>query len=175
LGGILASRNIQAIHEGANMPLGDNLVKRPIDDEEYANACPTIGTLMLAHFSTPTKHNTIVYGADGLFFSTYPSRRMYLRPAFRGEFDIYTSEQDYERRPMLWVLVSQSAPGYHEITPRWRGHAFWGGMEADQAVAEVVMQMSERSGLSLAEWYGFISDQRIRKTDAANNRSKMVN
>lgn len=152
------------------MPLGNNLVKRPVDDEEYANACPTVGTLALAHFSTPTKHNTVVYGADGLFFASYPSRRMYLRPSFRNEFDIYTSESDFEQRPMLWVLVSQSAPGFHEITPRWRGHAFWSGTETDQAVAEVVMQMSERGGLNLSEWYGFISDQRIRKADKARKR-----
>jgi len=156
------------------MPLGDNLVKRPIDNEEYANACPTVGTLMLARFSTPTKHNTIVYGADGLFFSTYPSRRMYLRPAFPNEFDVFTTEEDFRERPMLWVLVTQSTPGYHEITPRWRGHAFWSGMGTDQAVAEVVMQMSERGGLNLSEWYGFISDQRIRKADKAINRSKQT-
>jgi hypothetical protein len=163
----------QVSNEGAIMPLGNKLFK-PEDDAELQNACPTIGALVLAHFSTPTKHNTVVYGADGLFFSTYPSRRMYLRPAFRGEFDVYTSELDFEQRPMLWVLVSQSAPGFHEITPRWRGHAFWGGMETDQAVAEVVMQMSERGGLNLSEWYGFISDRRICKTDKAGNRGKQT-
>jgi hypothetical protein len=154
------------------MPLSENLIKHGIDDAEYENACPTVGTLMLAHFSTPKKHNTIVYGADGLFFATYPERRIYLRQAFRGEFDIYTSESDFEQRPMLWLLVTQLTPGYHEITPRWRGHAFWSGMETDQAVVDVVMQMSERGGLSLSEWYGFISDQRIRKNDAATKHSK---
>jgi hypothetical protein len=127
--------------------------------------------LSLAHFSTPTKHNKIVYASDGLFFSTFPERRMYLRPAFPGEFDIYTSESDFEQRPMLWVLVWQSAPGYHERTPRWRGKDFWGGMETDLAVAEVVAKMSERGGLHLSEWMGFVQDQRIRKADKARKRS----
>lgn len=150
------------------------LIKRGIDDEEYANACPTIGSLMVAHFSTPNseQHNPIVYGADGLFFSTYPDRRMYLRPAFRNEYDIYTSESDYEERPTLWVLVSLLSPGHHMILPVWRGRAFWHGMETDQAVADAVLQMCLREGLSISEWYSFISDQRIRKSDMAKRRSK---
>ena len=153
------------------MPLSENLIKHGIDNAEYENACPTVGTLMLARFSAPNpdQHNPIVYGADGLFFATYPSRRMYLRPAFRNEFDVFTTEEDFQQRPMLWVLVSQLAPGFHEITPRWRGHAFWSGMETDRAVAEVVLQMSVRGGLNLAEWMGFVQDRRIRKADTAKN------
>jgi hypothetical protein len=156
------------------MPMNTNLIKHGLDDEFYELACPTVGTLMLANFSTPDKHNSIVYGADGLFFSTYRSNRMYLRPAFPNEFDIFTSIEDFNERPTLWVLVTQMSPGYHERTPRWRGHAFWAGKntETDQAVAKVVMQMSERGGLSLSEWYGYVLDQRVRKNDAEYKRSK---
>lgn len=155
------------------MPLNPKLIKGELDGDEYENACPTIGTMMLAHFSTQENNNPIIYGADGLFFATNLTRRLYLRPAFRNEFDIFTSEADFQERPTLWVLVSQLWPGHHEITPRWRGKAFWHDLESDQAVAEALVQMSLRGGLHLAEWYGFISDKRIRKSDAATNQSSV--
>lgn len=64
------------------MPLNPNLVKHDLDDEEYANACPTIGTLMLAHFSTPERHNTLidVRGLGGYVIApgaTLPDGRSY--------------------------------------------------------------------------------------------------
>jgi hypothetical protein len=155
--------------------LNPALINDELDAEEYANAVPTIGHQMLAHFSTPTKHNSVVYGADGLFFSMYPNQRMYLRPAFPGEFDVFTSNEDFARRPMLWLLVVQLAPGVHEITPRWRGHAFWHGMKTDQDVAEVVMQMSERGGVHISEWYGYIADQRARKGKTKTKQKAKVN
>lgn len=159
--------------------LNPSLINPELDEEEYANAVPTIGHQMLAHFSTPTKHNAIVYGADGLFFSMYPNQCMYLRPAFPGEFDVFTSNEDFARRPTLWLLVVQLAPGVHEITPRWRGKAFWNGKDVvtDQSVAEVVMQMSERGGIHISEWYSWISDQRARKgkTSAKKQKKSKVN
>jgi len=156
------------------MALNPKLIKGEIDGDEYENACPTIGTMMLVHFSTPEpeQHNPVVYGADGLFFATNMTRRLYLRPAFRNEFDIFTSESDFQERPVLWVLVSQLWPGFHEITPRWRGKAFWNDLESDQAVAKALLQMSLREGLHLSEWMGFVQDQRIRKSDAAKHYSK---
>jgi hypothetical protein len=145
------------------MPLGPQIIKHPIDDEEYANAAPTIGTLALAHFSTPEHHNRIVYEADGLLFAMYPTRRIYIRPAFRGEFDIFTTESDFQTRPMLWNLVQQMAPDHHMILPVWRGKPFWKGLQSDTEVVEVVFQMSLRQGLNLGEWHSFVSDQRERK------------
>ncbi|WP_263355276.1 hypothetical protein [Acidicapsa acidisoli] len=151
------------------MPLNPNLVKHGLDDEFYETACPTIGTLMLARFSTPERHNPVIYGADGLFFATYPTQRTYIRPALRNEFDIFTSEAEFQARPMLWVLVTQTSPGHHMILPVWRGHAFWNGPDVatDQGVAEVFLQMCLRQGLNLSEWYGYVSDQRVRKSDKA--------
>lgn len=155
--------------------LNPSIIKHELDSEEYANAAPTIGHQGLAHFSEPTKHNTIVYEADGLFFSMYPNQRMYLRPAFPGEFDIYTSAEDFARRPRLWVLVSQLAPGYHERTPRWRGKAFWNGSDVatDEGTAKLIMQMSERGGIHISEWYGWISDQRARKGSTKKQKAKV--
>jgi hypothetical protein len=150
------------------MSLNMNLVKPGIDDEEYQNACPTLGTLMLAHFSTPERHSADIYSADVLFFATHPNRRMYLRPAFPNEFDLTDSQE----RPLLHVLVSLMSPGFHEITPRWRGRVFWGELETDQSVAEAVMKMSLRGGLSVSSWYGYFSDQRARKSAVAKLRSK---
>ena len=149
------------------MPLNPNLIKHGVDDEEYANAAPTIGTLMLAHFSTPERHNTVIYGADGLFFATYPSRRMYLRRAFPGEFDIFTSVEDFQTRPMLWLLVQQTSPHHHMILPVWRGLFTWTGLDSDKAVANAVEEMSLRQGLNLGEWHSFVCDRRERKSYAA--------
>lgn len=149
------------------MSLNPNLIKHHLDGREYENACPTLGTPMVAHFSTPEQHNPAIYGADGLFFATHLDRRLYLRPAFRNEFDIFTTESDFQLRPILWVLVSQLWPGFHEITPRWRGKAFWHDLESDHAIATVLMKMSLRNGVHLSEWLGYVQDQRIRKADAA--------
>ncbi len=79
------------------MSLNPKLIKHDLDGEEYEHSCPTLGTLMVAHFSTPDpeQHNPLIYGADGLFFATHMDRRMYLRPAFRNEFDIFTTESDF--------------------------------------------------------------------------------
>ena len=154
------------------MPLNPNLVKHDLDDEEYANACPTIGTLMLAHFSTPERHNALIYGADGLFFATYPMRRIYLRRALRGEFDIFTSENDYKTRPALWLLVQHTSPGHHMILPVWRGQLFWKDVDTDEAVASALVEMSLRQGLHLSEWHSFVCDQRVRKNDAADEAKR---
>src|SRR6202044_2499758 len=109
--------------KGESNMLNPSLINRTLDDEDYANAAPTLGTLMIARFSAPEpeRHSEIVYGADGLFFATYPSRRIYLRPALRNEFDIYTSEAEYKERPTLWLSVTLLAPGYHVDLPVWRG------------------------------------------------------
>lgn len=154
------------------MIFNENLIRPDKDPEIYEGIIPTLGTMLLPHFSAPSpeQHNEVVYGADGLFFATYPSRRLYLRPAFRNEFDVYTTEEAFQKCPMLWVLVTSLSPGYHEITPRWRGHAFWSGMETDQAVAEVVIKMSERGGLALSEWYGFVTDKRANNTAKTKGR-----
>ena len=148
--------------------MNPDLIKRDLDGEEYSNACPTIGALMVAHFSTPEGHRKDIYSADGLFFATNPSNRMYLRPAFRNEYDIDTGEG----RPTLWVLVSQLAPGHHMLLPVWRGKAFWSGLETDQAVADVLLQMCLRGGLNLSEWMSYIFDQRARKSNPPKKRRK---
>lgn len=146
------------------------LIKRGIDDEEYSNACPTIGALMVAHFSTPERHREDIYGADGLFFAANPSNRMYLRPAFRNEYDIDTGEE----RPTLWVLVSQLAPEFHNIIPVWRGKAFWNGpdVDSDEGVGRIYLQMCLRGGLNLSEWMSYIFDQRARKSNPSKSRRK---
>jgi hypothetical protein len=161
------------------MPLSPHIIKHPIDDEEYATACPTIGTLMLARFSTPERHETIIYRADNQFFEANPSRRVYLRLAIRNEWDVYTTEDEFKARPSLWVSVHQTSQGHHEIIPRWRGRAEWSDLKSDEAVVEAIRQMSQRGGLNLSEWHSFVCDQRVRKNDAARKakRSKksMVN
>lgn len=161
------------------MPLNSDLVKPELDGEEYSNACPTIGTLALAGFSLPSHPDTAMFAADGLFFATHPSRRVYLRPALRGEFDIYTCERDFEERPTLWVMVTLLAPAHHLRLPIWRGKAFWSGKEcdSDDKVAQVVFMTCVRGGVHLSEWQGFISDRRIDKANKSKKRTKnpMVN
>jgi hypothetical protein len=149
------------------MAMNPNLIKRDIDNEEYNNSCPTIGTLLVAHFSTPERHRKDIYSADGLFFATHSDRRTYLRPAFRNEYDIDERETKNIERPMLWVLVSQLAPGKHMILPVWRGRNFWSDVSesTDEGVAAILLKTCLRGGLSLSEWMSYIFDQRARKAD----------
>lgn len=146
------------------------LIKSDVDGELYSDACPTIGALMIAHFSTPERHREDIYGADGLFFATYPSRRTYLRPAFPSEFDI---DENVER-PMLWVLVSQLSPGFHNIVPVFRGKAFWSGVDvdSDKGVGRVYLQMCLRGGVHLSEWMSYIQDVRTRKSNLPKRHRK---
>jgi hypothetical protein len=154
--------------------LNPDLIKRGIDDEEYSNACPTIGTLMIAHFSTPELHRSDIFQADESFFAANPSRRTYLRPAFKLEYDLDEAETQNIAPPMLWVCVSQHAPGFHMILPVWRGQAFWNGRQSDSGagVGALLLQMCLRGGIHIAEWYSYISDQRVRKADKSKSRKK---
>lgn len=130
---------------------------------------------MIAHFSTPERHRTDIYGADCLFFTIEPLRRTYLRPAFPNEYDIEERETENVDRPTLWVLVSKVAQGTHFILPVWRGSAMWAGIDcdSDEKVAALVLQMCLRGGVHLSEWMSYIYDQRARKAPVkANNPCK---
>jgi len=150
--------------------MNPSLIKRGLDDEMYANACPTIGSLLAAHYSTPEKHREDLYSADGFFFSMYPDRRIYLRPAFSLEFDV---DED-PKRPTLWVQVMQLSPGFHQIIPVWRGKAFWNGPDADSDISVGILcyAFAQRHGMHLSEWYAYISDQRINKTSKTTRKAK---
>ena len=154
--------------------LNPDLIKRGIDDDEYATACPTLGTLMVAHFSTPEAHRKDIYEADCQFFATHIDRRIYLRPTFRMEHDIDERETQNIERPTLWVSVTQLAPGFHMLLPVWRGRSFWNGPQSDSdaGVGALLLQMSLRGGLNIAEWYSYVSDQRVRKADKARDHKR---
>lgn len=159
------------------MPINQKLIQHGVDDEEYQNASPTIGETMLAHFSTPIQHNDVLYQNDGLFFAMNPGRRLYLREAFPGEFDVWTTMEEFQQRPKLWILISLLCEGVHERTPRWRGRgrASWKAADSDCDVANAIQEMSLLGGFSVSEWLGFVQDQRVRKSDAAKlakNRTK---
>lgn len=154
--------------------LNANLIKPEIDGDEYADSAPTIGALMIVRYSAPDLHRRDTYEADTSFFAAHPERRTYVRPAFELEFDNNNSKP----LPVLWVQVEQYRKGFHRILPVWRGQAFWTDAQADsdEKTGSLVFLMCLRGGLSLSEWYGYISDQRIRKADESKKRSKkMVN
>ena len=94
--------------------LNPNLIKPELDDRNE-NAAPTLGTLMAARFSTPNpdQHNLTVYGADREFFKSHPDRRLYLRDAFPGEWDVFTTTFEFEQRLSFTVLVAQLYEGFH--------------------------------------------------------------
>lgn len=156
------------------MIFNEKLINPKTDGEIYSEACPTLATLTLAHYSTPNpaQHNPIVYGADGLFFATFPNRRLYLRPAFRNEFDLNVGEASFIECPKLWVLVSHLSDGVHEITPRWRGKPFWKELDTDKAVAQTLIVIAVRGGLALSEWQGYVQDRRISNAYKATPRNK---
>lgn len=150
--------------------MNPKLIKHDLDGDEYANACPTIGALLVAHYSTPQHHRADLYAADADFFSWYPAQRIYLRPAFPMEFDI----EENSSRPTLWVQVIQLSPGFHQILPVWRGKAFWNGPESDsdEGVAHILLQMALRNGMNLSDWMGYIYDQRILKLNRTARKAK---
>jgi hypothetical protein len=172
MGRYIARVSTEADSKGSAMPINQSLIKHGIDDEEYQNAAPTIGETALAHFSTPSKHNDVLYQNDGLFFAMNPGRRLYLREAFPGEFDVWTTMEEFQQRPKLFVLVSLLSEGFHERIPYWRGRKFWKLTDSDMDVANAIIEMCSRGGLSVSDWLGFCQDQRIRKSDAAKHRSK---
>lgn len=141
--------------------MNPDLIKHDIDGEEYSNATPTLGTLMVAHYSTPEAHRKDIYEADAGFFAAYPERRVYLRLAFAGEFDI----GEDSNRPLLWIQVTKLSEGFHQILPVWRGRAYWSGKHAgsDEGVAKLLLEFAKRFGMSLGEWQSYIFDQRSRK------------
>jgi hypothetical protein len=148
------------------MEFSDKLINPETDAEIYAEACPTLGTLMLARYSTPSRHHEAIYGADGLFFATFPERRMYLRPAYAGEFDPFNGWDEFKKMPTLWVLVLKLSDGFHEHTPRWRGNNFWTHHGTDEQTAATLVEIAERGALKLSEWYGYVSDKRNSNRDA---------
>jgi hypothetical protein len=135
----------------------------PLDSDEYANAAPTIGTLMAAHYSSPDKHRDDLYEADTQFFSMEPDRRTYLRPAFPLEWDLNEDAQ----RPTLWCQVMRLSPGFHQIIPVWRGKAFWSGrdVDSDSGVGIICYACAMREGINLSEWIGYMQDCRVRNAD----------
>jgi len=148
------------------MLFNDKLINPDVDSSIYADACPTLGTLMLARYSTPTKHHKDIYAADNEFFSTFPDRRMYLRQAYAGEFDPFTTWEEFGKIPTLWVLVTKLSEGIHERTPRFRGQHFWTHHGSDEQTANVLIQIAERGALRLSEWYGYVSDKRASNSIA---------
>ena len=154
--------------------MNPNLIEHETDGEDYADACPTIGTLMVAHFSRPEPqlHAPAIYEADGLFFAMHPERRMYVREAFKNEYDFSANDEAHQNRPKLWVLVVHMTAGHHLLLPCWRGRAFWRELSSDQDVANALHLMSVREGMSLSEWYSYIADQRVRRADAKRQAKK---
>lgn len=152
--------------------MNPNRLQPGVDDATVSNLAPTLGSLDLAFYSLPQSHNAEWYRADSEFFASHPDRRIYLRPAFRGEMDIFTSEGDWQRRPTLWVCVSQLATGYHERTPRFRGKANWPEPLSDEDVAKILFQMSCREGERASEVQSYIFDERTRRADEALLRKR---
>lgn len=159
------------------MEMNSDLINPDLDGEEYANACPTVGTLKIACFSTPNPdgpYRSDIHQIDCEFFASHQGRRIYIRPAIEFEYDF---EPD-ANRPKLWVLVTEIARGFHHRLPIWRGRAFWTDVQvdSDEGTGFVYLEACKRGGLSVSEWYGFISDQRTRKAErnAARKRSKKL-
>lgn len=155
--------------------MNPNLIKQGIDGEAYSHAAPTIGTTMLAHFSTPERHRADIYEVDCGFFTDRPGRSIYIRPALAGEYDLESTDAPGVERPMLWVSVHQLAPGLHMILPVWRGaHTFWTGVDVstDEGVGRTILTMCLRGGLHLSEWMSYIYDCRVQQDGKQHGKLK---
>ncbi len=63
------------------------------------------------------------YEDDAAFFKAHSERRLLIRAAGYGEFDLEIPISDWLQTPTVHVLVTQVSPGVHFAVPVYRGKA----------------------------------------------------
>jgi len=86
----------------------------------------------------------------------HKSRKLYIRGSYSGEFDVEMTTQDFLQVPRLHVLVNQLQPGFHQITPIYRGKSFfYDNDNSDAEVIEILSECARRKGIDAEEWEAF--------------------
>jgi hypothetical protein len=97
---------------------------------------------------TPARNHADTYSRDAAFFKTNKGRRLLLRTAGPREFDKCTeSLGEWLQLPQLHILVTQLSAGVHQVSPVYRGKAFFAEVDTDSEVAMIVAEMYVRGGI----------------------------
>ena len=136
---------------------------------DIQKVCPPLFKLSVIRIDSPNSNRGEAYGQDAAFFKANPKRRLYLRDAQYGEFDLELELGDWLSLPKLHVLVAQVSSGVHMITPVYRGKAFFKqDVETDAEVGLILDAMARREGFDIADWlkcenvYGRTASDRLQ-------------
>jgi hypothetical protein len=118
--------------------------------------CPPLLALGLLRIDSPISHARDVYDRDKEYFALHQGRNLYIRSDYIGEFDSRTDPGQWLQIPRLQVLVTQLATGVHQITPVYRGKAFfYDEVKTDSEIALILIEMARRDGMNMGEWSKF--------------------
>jgi hypothetical protein len=111
---------------------------------------------MNAHrIDSPVSNLAIAYEADSKFFRDFANRKMLIRLAFMGEFDIDMPPGEHLQIPQLWTLVTAVSSGIHSVVPLYRGRKFWSFIKDDAAIGMVLIDIARREGIDAEEFRAF--------------------
>lgn len=136
--------------------------------------CPPLFALGLLRIDSPSSYKGDVYQQDKEFFQLHKGRTLYLRAAYIGEFDLEMELAEALKTPKLHVLVTQLAKGSHQITPVYRGKAFFYGNDTtDLEVIQILIEMARRNGIDETEWVAF-EDKNDRTFNALPSKTEVI-
>ena len=128
--------------------------------------CPPLFALGLLRVDNPSSHIKDLYAQDRQFFALNRKRNLYIRASYLEEFDMGMEMRDLIEVPRLHVLVNQLQPGFHQITPLYRGKSFfYGNDNSDLEVIEIVSECARRKGIDAVEWVAY-EQKRSQRTTA---------
>jgi hypothetical protein len=137
--------------------------------------CPPFFALQGIRVDSPASNNNEAYKHDLAAFKVAPQRRLMLRPAFFGEFDIEVGcVGDWLKLPQLHVLVSQLSIGSHLLTPLYRGKPFFSGVSTDNEVVIIVAEMAKRGGIDRLEFEQFEQIHNVEVKTAHSIKGEVV-
>ena len=117
---------------------------------------PPLFALGLLRVDNPSSHIKDLYAQDRQFFALNRKRNLYIRASYLDEFDMGMDMRDLIEVPRLHVLVNQLQPGFHQITPLYRGKSFfYGNDNSDLEVIEIVSECARRKGIDAVEWVAY--------------------
>jgi hypothetical protein len=137
---------------------------------DHARLCQTLAQARLAQPYAPRSANSAVYESDLAWFSRHknPKRRWSIREMIGPEFE---TRQISLQPPSLWALVGELSPGFHVVSPVWRGSPFFrvstfryvsvANVSSDAEIAMILDECFRRGGVdqdAILRWQAAIRD-----------------
>jgi hypothetical protein len=129
----------------------------------FGDLCQTLPQVKLAQLHTPTNYGDF-YEVDLAWYSSHrsPKRRLNIRRARGNEFGERVTAPF---PPALWVFVNELSPGFHLVSPFWRGSPFFGvytfkyfsvaNVSSDTEIASILDECFRRGGFdqeAMSRW-----------------------